>query len=253
MKRIFLIDCPGIVPPDQNATSEDILLRGVVRTEKGTTWSPLAVPWFHSELTGVTVENPAQYIPAVLSRVKTHHLARTYGLKDWDSPAHFLEILARKSGRLLKAGEADLDSMARTVLNDFLRGRIPWFTPPPASEAGEGKGIEGRAGRLGEMRLKRKRDDVDSVVDASMGSSTPVRPERGDEERENPASDEDDFEGFGSDSDPGGNMASDDDGGSDAGGDSDDIISLGASSDEEDGSSVLSEERDDVDDSQEKT
>lgn len=35
MKRIYLIDCPGIVPPDSNASPEDILLRGAVRTEKG--------------------------------------------------------------------------------------------------------------------------------------------------------------------------------------------------------------------------
>jgi len=35
MKRIFLIDCPGIVPPE-NASAADILLRGAVRTEKGT-------------------------------------------------------------------------------------------------------------------------------------------------------------------------------------------------------------------------
>ena len=47
MRRIYLIDCPGIVPPNQNDTPEDLLLRGVVRVEN--------------------VENPEQYIPAVLS------------------------------------------------------------------------------------------------------------------------------------------------------------------------------------------
>ncbi|KKA22863.1 GTP-binding family protein, partial [Rasamsonia emersonii CBS 393.64] len=31
MRRIYLIDCPGVVPPNPNDTEEDILLRGVVR------------------------------------------------------------------------------------------------------------------------------------------------------------------------------------------------------------------------------
>ena len=65
-------------------------------------------------------------------------------------------MLARKSGRLLKGGEADLDAVAKTVLNDFLRGRIPWFMPPPKAEDGE-EGIEGREGRLGEMKTGAKR------------------------------------------------------------------------------------------------
>lgn len=33
MKRIFLIDCPGIVPPSTKDTESDILFRGVVRVE----------------------------------------------------------------------------------------------------------------------------------------------------------------------------------------------------------------------------
>ncbi|KAK5275353.1 GTPase required for pre-60S ribosomal subunit nuclear export and maturation, partial [Exophiala xenobiotica] len=33
MRRIYLIDCPGVVPPSQGDTEEEILLRGVVRVE----------------------------------------------------------------------------------------------------------------------------------------------------------------------------------------------------------------------------
>ena len=33
MKRISLTDCPGIVPPSQNDSPEDLLLRGGVRDE----------------------------------------------------------------------------------------------------------------------------------------------------------------------------------------------------------------------------
>ncbi|KAF9247574.1 hypothetical protein DTO013E5_4696 [Penicillium roqueforti] len=148
MKRIYLIDCPGVVPPNVNDTEEDILLRGVCRVEN--------------------VHNPEQYIPAVLRRVLPRHLERTYGIKYQENYLDWLALLARQGGRLLKGGEADLDGVAKMVINDFLRGKIPWYTPPPKG-TGKGEkdekdeetveGIEGREGRLGEMPRKRKLDE----------------------------------------------------------------------------------------------
>lgn len=148
MKRIYLIDCPGVVPPSSSDTPQDILLKGVVRVEN--------------------VEHPEQYIPAVLAKTKPQHIERTYALKGYKDHIEFLELLARKGGRLLHGGEPDVDGVAKMVLNDFLRGKIPWYTPPPLLEGQEEKdgkktGVEGRAGKLGEMSmgsLKRKRDNV---------------------------------------------------------------------------------------------
>ncbi|OHW94002.1 nucleolar GTP-binding protein [Colletotrichum incanum] len=175
-RKIYMIDCPGIVPPSQTDTPQDLLLRGVVRVEN--------------------VENPEQYIPAVLAKVKTHHMERTYELKGWNNHMEFLEMIARKSGRLLRKGEPDLDGVAKMVLNDFMRGKIPWFTPAPVEEEGEetSEGIEGRGGRLGEMPQKRKRaaaEMAESVADTSMGPSS-VGSDSDEEE-------DDDFEGFDSD------------------------------------------------------
>ena len=170
MKRIYLIDCPGVVPPNNSDTPQDILLRGVVRVEN--------------------VENPEQYIPAVLAKTKPQHMERTYQIKDYKDHIEFLELLARKGGRLLHGGEPDVDGVAKMVLNDFLRGKIPWFTPPPILEGDEEKGIEGREGRLGEMGRKRKRED-ESVADRSITDLASDAPgEDGSE---------DDFDGFGSD------------------------------------------------------
>lgn len=148
-KKIYLIDCPGIVPPNQNDTPQDLVLRGTVRVEN--------------------VENPEQYIPGVLARVKQHHLERTYLMKGWTNHFEFLEMIARKSGKLLKGGEPDLDGVAKTVLNDFVRGKIPHFIPPPDDELAkkDEEGVEGRSGRLGEMPKKRKRDDAASAGEAS--------------------------------------------------------------------------------------
>jgi nuclear GTP-binding protein len=154
-----LIDCPGVVPPNERDTPEDILLRGVVRVEN--------------------VEYPAQYVDALLAKCEKRHVERTYDLKGWDDAEHFLDLLARKTGKLLKGGEADVDTVAKSVVNDFLRGRLPWFVPPPQKEGGEDKdgeeeqGIEGRKGRLGEMGggVKRKRDEeskTDSAVETAV-------------------------------------------------------------------------------------
>lgn len=34
-------------------------------------------------------------------------------------------------GRLLKGGEPDVDGVAKIMLSDWVRGRIPFFVPPP--------------------------------------------------------------------------------------------------------------------------
>ncbi|KAI9684629.1 MAG: GTPase required for pre-60S ribosomal subunit nuclear export and maturation [Trizodia sp. TS-e1964] len=175
MKRIYLIDCPGVVPPSNNDSEEDILLRGVVRVEN--------------------VENPEQYIEAVLKKCKPQHVERTYEIKGYQNSTEFLEILARKGGRLLKGGEADVNGVAKMVLNDFLRGKIPWFTLPPASEGNESSSFEGREGRLGEMRKKRKRDDDETITNITESPDPPAILEQ-------PSSDElneEEFEGFSDD------------------------------------------------------
>lgn len=186
MKRIYLIDCPGIVPPSMTDSPEDILLRGVVRVEN--------------------VEHPAQYVPAVLARCKKHHLDRTYEVKGWSSDdvefsmkpekerieesIKFLELLARKGGRLLRGGEADLDGVAKMVLNDFLRGKIPWFSGPPATEVEDNK-EEGRDEKLGFTHKKRKRE-LEDEGKASIVADDDVSEAEDEDEGE----EEDDFEGF---------------------------------------------------------
>jgi nuclear GTP-binding protein len=174
MKRIYLIDCPGCVPPSMNDTPEDILLRGVVRTEN--------------------VEHPAQYIPAVLKRCATRHLERTYEVKGWEEKptstaeeeenrpsktdkvrveesVRFLEMIARKSGRLIKGGEADIDGIAKQVINDFLRGKIPWYVAPPITEGAEAEAEEkakGRDAKLGLTGKKRKAEEEAEAEDESV-------------------------------------------------------------------------------------
>ncbi|PPQ86956.1 hypothetical protein CVT25_009778 [Psilocybe cyanescens] len=136
-KKIYLIDCPGVVPASANDSQSSIVLKGVVRVE--------ALP------------SPSEHIPALMARVKPIYLSRTYDIplpnKDdptecW-KPEDFLDKLARKKGRLLKHGEPDLDSVAKIILSDWVRGRIPFFVPPPerSEELNEA-----------EARIKKKKD-----------------------------------------------------------------------------------------------
>jgi nuclear GTP-binding protein len=176
MKRIYMIDCPGIVPPNQNDTDQDLLLRGSVRVEN--------------------VEYPAQYIEEVLKRVQPRHLQRTYDIKEKDynnDAVMFLELLCRKSGRLLKGGEADIDGAAKMVLNDWIRGKLPWFTPPPYKEGEEASGPINpkREGMMGEMSKKRKRGG-ESEATGSVAAKTDATGATQDETDD----DDDDFSGF---------------------------------------------------------
>lgn len=188
MKRIYLIDCPGCVPPSMTDTPQDILLRGVVRTEN--------------------VEHPAQYIPAILKRCATRHLERTYEVKGWeekptstaeeeenrpsktdkvrvDESLRFLEMIARKHGRLMKGGEADLDGIAKQVINDFLRGKIPWYIAPPKTEGAEAEeeAAKGRDDKLGLKGKKRKaEEEAEEGADAAASNDDEVEADSEDEE-----------------------------------------------------------------------
>ncbi|XP_010242939.1 PREDICTED: nuclear/nucleolar GTPase 2 [Nelumbo nucifera] len=114
-KRIFLIDCPGVVY--QNSDSEtDIVLKGVVRV--------------------TNLHDAAEHIGEVLKRVKKEHLERAYKIKDWVDENDFLVQLCKLTGKLLRGGEPDLMTAAKMVLHDWQRGRIPFFVPPPNQEEG---------------------------------------------------------------------------------------------------------------------
>ncbi|CAG2053849.1 unnamed protein product [Timema podura] len=113
MRRIYLIDCPGVVYPSAE-TDIDKVLKGVVRVE--------------------LVQNPEDYIPHVLKRVKREYIEKTYKLTEWDTDLDFLEKMAARTGKLLKGGEPDIATVAKMVLNDWQRGKLPFYVFPPGYE-----------------------------------------------------------------------------------------------------------------------
>lgn len=113
MRRIFLIDCPGIVYPSAETDTEKVL-KGVVRVE--------------------LVQNPEDYIEEVIKRVRKEYLMKTYKVEGWNTATEFLEKLAARTGKLLKKGEPDISQVAKMVLNDWQRGKLPFYVAPEGFE-----------------------------------------------------------------------------------------------------------------------
>jgi nuclear GTP-binding protein len=109
MRRIFLIDCPGVVY-DVGDDEVETVLKGVVRAER--------------------LEAPADFIAPILSRVKPEYIYKQYNIKTWDDHIDFLSKLAISSGRLLKGGEPDVNSVSINVINDWQRvSHIFYYKP----------------------------------------------------------------------------------------------------------------------------
>ncbi|PVU91811.1 hypothetical protein BB559_003967 [Furculomyces boomerangus] len=113
MRRIYLIDCPGIVQSSVNDTETDIVLKGSIRTNN--------------------LESPEDYIDEIINRrVKKEYISKTYNIDNWDDHIDFLTHFAQLTGKLNKGGEPDLHVVSIMVINDFLRGKLPHFKEPPA-------------------------------------------------------------------------------------------------------------------------
>ncbi|WVY94928.1 hypothetical protein V8G54_034016 [Vigna mungo] len=169
-KRIFLIDCPGVVYHN-NDSETDVVLKGVAclngnfisvnlmnRSSPAILVGNFAKPGKESrklflcfermndqyyligcyiQVRVTNLKDAADHIGEVLKRVKKAHLERAYKIKEWDDENDFLLQLCKSTGKLLKGGEPDLMTGAKMVLHDWQRGRIPFFVPPPKQEGSD--------------------------------------------------------------------------------------------------------------------
>lgn len=131
MKRIFLIDCPGVVYPSAETDTEKVL-KGVVRVE--------------------LVTNPEDYVEEVLKRIRKEYLVKTYNVSEFTNHIDFLEQLSKKMGKLLKGAEPDINTTAKMVLNDWQRGKLPFYVPPEGFE-------------IPKSRLEQSENKEESIVD----------------------------------------------------------------------------------------
>ncbi|KAG6592682.1 Nucleolar GTP-binding protein 2 [Phytophthora cinnamomi] len=155
MRRIFLIDCPGIVY-DTGDDEVETVLKGVVRAER--------------------LPQPTDFILTILQRVKKEFIVKVYGIEEWNDEWDFLEKLANKCGKLLQKGEPDYNNVAVQMINDYQRGKLPWFIAPPM-----------RAEEL--AALEQKGDDA-PLNEAEAGEDEQVELDEGEEVEEGDDEDE---------------------------------------------------------------
>ena len=105
--QVTLIDSPGVIPPDSGRSEEEsqrMLLRNCLNVDKLT--DPLAA------------------VTALIHFVDLGSLRRVYGLDDDVGEAEMLVAVARKQGKLLAGGVANVDAVARIMLQDLNAGKI---------------------------------------------------------------------------------------------------------------------------------
>ena len=153
MKSIYLIDCPGVVYPT-GESEEETVLKGVVRVEN--------------------ISEPTQYIPTLLKRVKQEDIRKSYKVEgEWTDHMDLLAKIAIRSGRLLKGGEPDYETVAKMMLNDFNRGKISYYLPPPDSETKESTTSAPVVKQDFSEMLPREEDDQE---EAEVVEETPTEP-----------------------------------------------------------------------------
>lgn len=97
-KRIYLIDCPGIVY-DQGESDTDKVLKGVVRSER--------------------LPDPESYIQPILDKVATKHITDIFGIQHWTDAEDFIAQVAERTGKLKKGGEPDVNNVCYSIINDW--------------------------------------------------------------------------------------------------------------------------------------
>jgi len=144
-KRISLIDCPGVVVDTAGDTETDSVLKGVVRAER--------------------LENPEDYIDAILEQVKREHIGAQYKLPwkgddTWTDSVSLMEMIARRCGRLLKGGEPCLRTASIMIINDFQRGRLPHYVAPPELKEEDEATVSNNAGAIKGIRITQNLDKI---------------------------------------------------------------------------------------------
>lgn len=174
-KRISLIDCPGVVVDTAGDSETDSVLKGVVRAER--------------------LENPEEFVNAIVEKVKREHIAAHYQLpKDgdntWKNQVELIEMIARRSGRLLKGGEPCRRSASIMLINDFQRGRLPHFVAPPELKDEADKQPASTAQVDGIDRVEQNLDEVEAK---EVGKEKDAQSKGFTEQDEEDSDDEDDL------------------------------------------------------------
>ena len=143
-RRIYLIDCPGIVF-NVGDSETDTVLKGVLRAEK--------------------LEHPDSHIQTILDRTDETHIIESYGIQKWTDAEDFLEQLGRKTGKLMKGGDANLNAVAKQVIVDWQRGRIRYMVHPSKRQLEEAEMKDKPVFNPALLVDLHKKNDEDDIID----------------------------------------------------------------------------------------
>ncbi len=101
-KRIILLDTPGVIPIDD----QDVVRHALIGSKNAQ-----------------SIKNP-DLIAIELIRLLNGRVEKHYGAEPNSDPEISLERIAVKMNRLKKGGIPDIDSISRTIIMDWQRGRI---------------------------------------------------------------------------------------------------------------------------------
>ncbi|XP_075041030.1 guanine nucleotide-binding protein-like 3-like protein [Mixophyes fleayi] len=109
-KHIKLLDCPGIVMATSTSDAA-MILRNCVKIEQ--------------------LMDPVGPVEAILRRCNKDQIMQHYKVTDFRDTLEFLAMLAKRQGKLKKGGMPDHEKAAKSVLTDWVSGKISYFTHPP--------------------------------------------------------------------------------------------------------------------------
>ncbi|KAM4664208.1 guanine nucleotide-binding protein-like 3-like protein isoform 2-T4 [Discoglossus pictus] len=109
-KHIKLLDCPGIVMATSTSDAA-MILRNCVKIEQ--------------------LMDPVGPVEAILRRCNKEQIIQHYKVIDFRDTLEFLAMLAKRQGKLKKGGTPDHEKAAKSVLTDWVSGKISYFTHPP--------------------------------------------------------------------------------------------------------------------------
>jgi len=109
-KHVKLLDSPGIVMASGSSDTQ-VILRNCVKIEQ---LDDLVVP-----------------VEAILRRCNKMQIMEKYHVPDYKDTAEFLNYYAGRIGKLRKGGIPDTTAAAKSILQDWNRGKISFYTIPP--------------------------------------------------------------------------------------------------------------------------
>ncbi|CAH8495356.1 unnamed protein product [Schistosoma intercalatum] len=115
-KNLFLLDTPGTLI-SKSSDASDLVLKNCMKPEM--------------------LPDPVPAVEAILRRCSQAQLVSKYNIEEYNNVSEFLVKLAHRLGRMKKGGIPDTTMAARSVINDWIIGKITYYTEPPYADTVE--------------------------------------------------------------------------------------------------------------------